>query len=185
MQDKNNISIFQGSTVEADTVHDFLAQQGIGSLVRNHMQESLDAGWVTADPEHAAEVFVDLQDENRAVELLRNLFSQDTAAPAPAAGHTGGNAIIIESNDTGRQDAARPDVVRSDMVRPDAARPEADQPEADQPERTRPLNLPRMISLPKPENRPALGAPAHRPSDAPASANENRPTPPPAAPPRL
>lgn len=77
MEDKSNISIFQGSTVEADTVHDFLAQQNIGSLVRNHMQENLDAGWVTAASEHAAEVFVAREDQTRAVELLRNLFHED------------------------------------------------------------------------------------------------------------
>jgi hypothetical protein len=173
MQDKSTISIFQGSTVEADTVHDFLAQQGIGSLVRNHMQESLDAGWVTADPEHAAEVFVDLHDETRAVELLRNLFSQDTAVPATGT-TAAGNAIIIESERAAAQpDAAQPGVA----PRPDITRQET----------SRPLDLPRMISLPNPDNRPPMGAPApvNRPSEAPASNTGNRPTPPPAAPPRL
>lgn len=84
MEDKSNISIFQGSAVEADTVHDFLEQQNIGSLVRNHMQENLGAGWVTAAPEYAAEVFVAKEDQARAVDLLRNLFHEEGATPETA-----------------------------------------------------------------------------------------------------
>ncbi|WP_225000087.1 hypothetical protein [Cesiribacter sp. SM1] len=77
MEDKSNISIFQGSTVEADTVHDFLAQNQIASLVRNHMQESLDAGWVAAAPDYAAEVFVAVEDKARAIDLLKNLYHEE------------------------------------------------------------------------------------------------------------
>lgn len=83
MGDKNTISIFQGSTVEADAVHDYLQQNGIGALVRNHMQENLDAGWVTAEPDHAAEVFVGRDDEGKARELMRNLYAEgNTIRPA-------------------------------------------------------------------------------------------------------
>ncbi|AHM61408.1 hypothetical protein D770_15770 [Flammeovirgaceae bacterium 311] len=82
MEDKSTISIFQGSAVEADTVHDFLAQNNIGSLVRNHMQESLGAGWVTAAPDYAAEVFVAVEDRATASELLKNLFHEDGAHQA-------------------------------------------------------------------------------------------------------
>ena len=97
MEDKNNISIFQGSAVEADTVHDFLAQHEIGALVRNHMQENLDAGWVTAAPDYAAEVFVAKNDEERAVDLLRNLFhSEIPSRPAQASG----NAVVVNSPTT-------------------------------------------------------------------------------------
>ena len=153
MQDKSNISIFQGSTVEADTVHDFLAQQGIASLIRNHMQENLDAGWVTADPEHAAEVFVAVEDEKKAVDLLRNLFSQDTAVPQ--ASTSGGSATIITEG------AAN----------------------TDRAEARRPLNLPKMISVPTAENRPSAGNTQSPGASKPATAtSETRPTPPPAAP---
>lgn len=89
MEDKSNISIFQGSTVEADTVHDYLAQNSIGSLVRNHMQENLDAGWVTAAPDNAAEVWVSKDDHSRALDLLRNLYHEAparTEGTAPVAG---------------------------------------------------------------------------------------------------
>ncbi|EMR03094.1 putative signal transducing protein [Cesiribacter andamanensis] len=83
MEDKNTISIFQGPAVEADAIHDFLAQNNIGSLVRNHMQENLDAGWVTAAPDFAAEVFVSRQDEPQARDLMRNVYLQgNTDRPA-------------------------------------------------------------------------------------------------------
>jgi hypothetical protein len=88
MEDKSNISIFQGSTVEADTVHDFLAQNQIASLVRNHMQESLDAGWVAAAPDYAAEVFVAVEDKARAVDLLKNLYHEDAQGSVANTGTT-------------------------------------------------------------------------------------------------
>jgi hypothetical protein len=89
MEDKNTVSIFQGAAVEADAIHDFLAQNNIGALVRNHMQENLGAGWVTAAPDFAAEVFVSREEEGQARDLIRNLFQNDlrdaAAADRPAA----------------------------------------------------------------------------------------------------
>lgn len=85
MEDKSNISIFQGSAVEADTVHDFLAQHDIGSLVRNHMQENLDAGWLTAEADQAAEVFVAREDRAKAEDLLRNLYHEEESKTAQTA----------------------------------------------------------------------------------------------------
>lgn len=156
MTDKSNISIFQGSTVEADTVHDYLAQQGIASLVRNHMQETLDAGWLTADPEHAAEVFVAVEDEKRAVDLLRNLFSEDTAVPASGV-QAQGNATIVVTPATPSEPGLRDRAAVG------------------------PMDLPRIISLPTIENRSPANAPT-APSERPAAEGnaEFRPTPPPA-----
>ena len=99
MEDKNNLSIFRGSAVEADTVHDYLAQNNIGSLVRNHMHENLDAGWVTAAPDHAAEVFVAREDEAKAQELLKNLFHEE-GSTKPGATQKPANAVIVQPTTT-------------------------------------------------------------------------------------
>ena len=85
MEDKDFTSIFRGSVVEADAVHDYLEQQGISSLVRNHMQENLNAGWMTADSEHAAEVFVSRENVEQAREFSSKLFTEESNATASTA----------------------------------------------------------------------------------------------------
>ena len=70
------VSVFKGSVVEADQVHDYLADNNIGSLVRNHIQENLSAGWMISDAEHAAEVFVSGDDFLAAEGLLKNMFHE-------------------------------------------------------------------------------------------------------------
>lgn len=84
MEEQGYISIFKGSSVEADQVNEYLKQHHIGSLVRNHMQESLSAAWVS-DAAHAAEVFVYREDLGKARELLRNIFHEgdSTLTPPP------------------------------------------------------------------------------------------------------
>lgn len=89
MKEHDYISIFKGSAVEADQVHEYLEQNEIGSLVRNHMQENLGAGWMMSDAaDHAAEVFVSNEDFPKAESLVKNIFhdgggtgSGDKASP--------------------------------------------------------------------------------------------------------
>lgn len=78
MKDRGYISIFRGSAVEADQVHEYLEQNNIGSLVRNHMQENLSAGWMMSEAAaHAAEVFVYKEDFAKAEGLVKNIFPED------------------------------------------------------------------------------------------------------------
>lgn len=77
MKNHDYVSIFQGSVVEADQVHEFLAEKDIGSLVRNHMQENLAAGWMVSDAAHAAEVFVAEEDKEKAQTLLKEIFHEE------------------------------------------------------------------------------------------------------------
>jgi hypothetical protein len=79
MKESDNISIFKGSVVEADQLHEFLAQNNIGSLIRNHMQENLAAGWMS-DADHAAEVFVAAEDREKAEALVKGIFHEGSAA---------------------------------------------------------------------------------------------------------
>lgn len=76
MKAENYISVFKGSAVEADQVHDYLGQHNIGSLVRNHMQENLSAGWMISEADYAAEVFVSQEDLPEADTLVKNMFHE-------------------------------------------------------------------------------------------------------------
>lgn len=78
MKERDSVSVFKGSVVEADQVHEFLAQNNIGSLVRNHMQENLSAAWVS-DAEHAAEVFVADEEREKAQALVKEIFHEGSS----------------------------------------------------------------------------------------------------------
>lgn len=83
MKEHDYISVFRGSAVEADQVHDYLGENGIGSLVRNHMQENLGAGWMMSEAaEHAAEVFVSREDLPQAESLVKNIFHEGEGTSA-------------------------------------------------------------------------------------------------------
>ncbi len=74
MDTQKLIPLFQGSAVEADQLHEYLAQNNVASLIRNHMQETLSAAWMVADADHAAEVFVSGDEFIKAEGLLKNMF---------------------------------------------------------------------------------------------------------------
>lgn len=76
MENQNFISVFKGSTVEADQVHEYFEDNNVGSLVRNHIQENLSAGWMISESDHAAEVFVSAEDFIEAEALLKNMFHE-------------------------------------------------------------------------------------------------------------
>ena len=75
------ISVFKGSAVEADQVHDYLRQNNLGSLVRNHLQENLSAAWVGPEADFAAEVFVSEEDRILAEKYVANMFHDGLSKP--------------------------------------------------------------------------------------------------------
>ena len=79
MKGEMYISVFKGSVVEADQLHDYLEENNIGSLVRNHMQENLSAGWLVSEADFAAEVFVSQEDLPQAEALVKNMFHEGLA----------------------------------------------------------------------------------------------------------
>lgn len=89
MEERRLISVFSGQMVEADSIHDYLASKGIGSLVRNHMQENLNAGWVVAEGDRAVEVFVSSEDLPQAQHYINDIFGgnrpeiRDATNPPP------------------------------------------------------------------------------------------------------
>lgn len=91
MKDEMYFSVFKGSTVEADQVHDYLKQNNIGSLVRNHIQENLSAGWMISGADYAAEVFVSQEDRKQAEALVLNMFHEGLS-----------NEPIVEVEDKGK-----------------------------------------------------------------------------------
>lgn len=81
MKGEMYFSVFKGSAVEADQVHDYLRQNNIGSLVRNHLQENLSAEWVGSEADFAAEVFVSEEDRPQAEKYVLNMFHDGLATP--------------------------------------------------------------------------------------------------------
>lgn len=84
MKEKGIIAVFKGSPVEADQVHDYLIENAIGSLVRNHLQENFLAGWMSVEADHSAEVFVSEEDFPEAEALIKNIYHESAAPDKPA-----------------------------------------------------------------------------------------------------
>ncbi len=66
--------VYTGSDVEAMYLEDLLKKNGIGSIRRNRLQSSIDAGWANGSPEDSTQLYVESSNLERANELLEEYF---------------------------------------------------------------------------------------------------------------
>jgi hypothetical protein len=71
------VRVFTGSKVEANYVKSLLEEGGIGAMIRNTLEESTIAGWVSGAQEDACLVFVAEHDKAKAEELIAELSEGD------------------------------------------------------------------------------------------------------------
>jgi hypothetical protein len=71
-QDKT-VRVFTGSKIEANYIKGLLEEGGIGAMIRNTLEESTIAGWVSGSQEDACRVFVAEHDKEKAEELISKL----------------------------------------------------------------------------------------------------------------
>jgi len=62
--------VFTGSAVEATFIKEILEESGIGAMIRDTMEESLAAGWVSGSQEDSCLVFVASEHYEQAVDLV-------------------------------------------------------------------------------------------------------------------
>ncbi len=67
--------IFTGSMIEADLLAEMLEENGIPSITRNTMEESLIAGWASGSQGDAGLLYVDGMHKEAAQEIIRNYLS--------------------------------------------------------------------------------------------------------------
>lgn len=67
--------VYTGSVVEAMYVEDLLKENEIGSLRKDHLQSSIDAGWADGLPGDSVQVFVEDFNFEKAKNVLDTYFS--------------------------------------------------------------------------------------------------------------
>jgi hypothetical protein len=76
MNEHENLkSVFTGSVLEADFIKSLLEENGIGAMVRNTMDESLVAGWVSGGQQDSGLVYVIENHEEEAKRIIREYLA--------------------------------------------------------------------------------------------------------------
>jgi hypothetical protein len=63
--------VFSGSTVDASFVNQFIESQGIKTIIKNKMDESIMAGWVDPNATIGTQIFVIAENFEKAESLVR------------------------------------------------------------------------------------------------------------------
>jgi len=62
--------VYTGSVLEANFIKSLLEESGIGAMVRNTMDESIVAGWVSGGPDDSGIVYVIENHEEEAKKII-------------------------------------------------------------------------------------------------------------------
>lgn len=67
--------VFSGSTVDASFVNQFIESQGIKTIVKSKMDESIMAGWVDPNATIGTQIFVIAENFEKAESLVREFMN--------------------------------------------------------------------------------------------------------------
>lgn len=66
------IQVYTGSIVEANFINEILKENGIGSILRDTLNESIIAGWGSGSPEDSALIFVENEMSAKAKKIIED-----------------------------------------------------------------------------------------------------------------
>lgn len=79
MKENENLKlVFTGTVVEASFLKSLLEENGIGALLRDTLNESIVAGWVSGSPDDAGLLYVVENHEEEAKRLITEYLSNKT-----------------------------------------------------------------------------------------------------------
>jgi hypothetical protein len=67
--------IYTGSHVEALFLQELLKENGIGSMLKDFLEESVSAGWAQGSPEDSTKLYVETFNYEKAKKLLDEYFA--------------------------------------------------------------------------------------------------------------
>ncbi len=68
--------VYTGSRVEGQFLVELLKENGIGSIYRDRLQESLEAGWADGSPEDAVQILVESSLSKKAKQFIDEYFKE-------------------------------------------------------------------------------------------------------------
>jgi len=66
--------VYSGSRVEGQFIAEILKENGIGSIYRDVLQESVDGGWANSLPENAVQIQVETEFAAKAKQIIDEYF---------------------------------------------------------------------------------------------------------------
>ncbi len=66
------IQVYTGSIVEANFINEILKENGVGSILRDTLNESIIAGWGSGSPEDSALIFVENEMSAKAKKIIED-----------------------------------------------------------------------------------------------------------------
>ncbi len=66
------IQVYTGSIVEANFINEILKENGVGSILRDTLNESIIAGWGSGSPEDSALIFVENEMSAKAMKIIED-----------------------------------------------------------------------------------------------------------------
>ena len=70
------VVVYTGSRVEGRFLEELLKENGIASIYRDRLQESVDAGWADGSPEDAVQLLVDAKNGEKAAKFIEQYFKE-------------------------------------------------------------------------------------------------------------
>lgn len=66
------IQVYTGSIVEANFINEILKENGVGSILRDTLNESIIAGWGSGSPEDSALIFVENEMSAKTMKIIED-----------------------------------------------------------------------------------------------------------------
>ncbi len=67
--------VYEGSRVEGLFIHEMLEESKMGSIMKDVLQSSIQAGWVDGLPEDRIKIFVDSENSEKAKSLIEEYLA--------------------------------------------------------------------------------------------------------------
>ena len=78
MKDKEYLKlVFTGTVLQANFLQSMLEENGIGALVRDTLNESVVAGWVSGAPDDSGMLYVSQNHEEQAKKLIEDYLREE------------------------------------------------------------------------------------------------------------
>lgn len=66
--------VYKGSRAEGLWIHEVLKEEGIGAILKDTLSSSIQAGWADGYPEDAVRIYVEMENFEKAEEIIKNYF---------------------------------------------------------------------------------------------------------------
>ena len=75
--ENNLIEIFIGSDIEAGFISSILTENNIDHIIKNNLNQSLSAGWVSGSQYSSSSIHINIQDTDKAKQIINEYLENN------------------------------------------------------------------------------------------------------------